>query len=98
MEAIAEAAHPEEMDQVFSKEQNGDILNRAVNSLQGGEMREFPRENLSQPDALAERIKLIMFKHYPESKNLSNTLYEHILLMLAAPNDEILLGVINNIF
>jgi hypothetical protein len=88
------------MEQVFSEEQNGEIIARAVNSLRRGEGREQSRENLSHidPETMAEQIRQIMLKYYPEPKSISNSLFEFILLMLAAPSDEILLGLINNIF
>lgn len=47
---------------------------------------------------IAQEIREIMEKYYRQSNKFSEALYEFILLMLSAPNDEVLLSVIDNIF
>lgn len=39
-----------------------------------------------------------MLKYYPQPNKLSEALYQFILLILASPNDEALLSIVDNIF
>lgn len=75
-------------------------MDRVIETLNISDIQEGSKGGFKNLDSemLAHEIRMIMLKYYPQSNRLSEALYEFILLMLSAPNDEALLGIVDNIF
>ena len=77
MDAIADNVDQNEIAQLFDRENNQQLMERVIETLNISGIQEGSKGGLKSMDSemLAHEIRMIMLKYYPQSNRLSEALY-----------------------